>query len=74
MQSRAENIILNLVLSLFHVLIYSFNITLMLEYSKWLRQAFRKDRKVFTVTEGWLKDERCIISCQMGEEDVSRSS
>ena len=50
MQSRAENIILNLVLSLFHVLIFSFDITMTLQYLKWLCQAFRKDRKVFTVT------------------------
>lgn len=58
MQSAAENIILNLVLSLFHVLIFSFNVTLTLEYSKWLHQPCRKDRRVFTVTEGWLMDER----------------
>lgn len=32
MQSETENIIFNLVLSLFHVLICSFNITLPLEY------------------------------------------
>lgn len=67
MQNGAENIILNLVLSLIHVLICFFNISLTLEHSKRLLQPFRRERKVFTIMEGWLLDERCMISCQEGE-------